>query len=192
MRDKADTGKICCERSGSDFFQFNMCMSTEHFGPPIVQVSWRPCAEKSALHFQYVELLQLNRITWVKRFDIYLLILFEIPQLHRTDSNLGSGYIAIYICFFNFWFLEEKSQNLKRPIGKDIDFILFINFSTNVQKLSWVKTKCNVELHVLSIAFFSKFVAIHNQYLYLHWVVKLIFHWLVLFELEFVSQETRN
>ena len=41
--------------------------------------------------------LQLNRITWVKRFDIYLLILFEIPQLHRTDSNLGSGYIAIAV-----------------------------------------------------------------------------------------------
>ena len=157
---KQTLGKFVVNVRDQDFFQFNMCvyvcMSTEHCGPPIVQVSWRPCAEKSALHFQYVELLQLNRITWVKRFDIYLFILFEIPQLHRTDSNLGSGYIAIYICFFNFWFLEEKSQNLKRPIGKDIDFILFINFSTNVQKLSWVKTKCNVELHVLSIAFFSK------------------------------------
>ena len=56
-------------------------------------------------------------------------------------------------CFFNLWFPVEKSQKLKRPIGRDIYFTLH---SKKLLRLV-VRTKCNVgSITLITLTFFSQ------------------------------------
>ena len=77
--------------------------------------------------------------------------LIEDGCFTTSHENQATGRIQIKVlttrhyCFLTLWCPVE---NLKGPIGRDIDLILSINYSTNIiQEIFAIrsKTKCNVE-----------------------------------------------